>query len=58
MLDPLTDLMETARGRCSYAEARHVARNEEQALVRDGQIDRVDASVTDGVGVRVHFGGS
>jgi TldD protein len=56
-LDLLRDLMATAEGRCSYAEARHVDRVEEALAVRAGEVDEFAASAADGIGVRVRVGG-
>jgi len=44
MLDLLTEVIATAPARCSYAEARHVATDEEDLLVRNGGVDHIDAS--------------
>jgi len=57
MLDLLTGVLSGAPARCSYAEARHVATDEEELLVRNGSVDSVDRSAADGVGVRVRTGG-
>lgn len=57
MLDLLTEVLGAAPSRCSYAEARHVATDEEDVLVRNGHVDHVDSSASDGVGVRVRAGG-
>jgi len=57
MLDLLTAVLESAPARCSYAEARHVATDEEALLVRNGRVDHVDSFAADGVGVRVRAGG-
>jgi TldD protein len=57
-LDLLTELMATAEGRCSYAEARHVDRRAEALAVRAGDVDDFAASAAEGIGVRVRVGGS
>jgi TldD protein len=57
MLDLLSDVLAHAPARCSYAEARHVATDEEELLVRNGAVDSVDSSSADGVGVRVRADG-
>jgi len=57
MLDLLTEVLASAPARCSYAEARHVATDEEDLLVRNGRVDHVDSTSADGVGVRVRAGG-
>jgi len=57
MLDRLTEVVGAAPSRCTYAEARHVATDEEDLLVRNGRVDHVDRASSDGVGVRVRAGG-
>jgi TldD protein len=57
MLDLLTDVLSRAPARCAYAEARHVATDEEELLVRDGAVECVDSTSADGVGVRVRAAG-
>jgi TldD protein len=57
MLALLTDVLSRVPARCSYAEARHVATDEEELLVRNGRVDSVDSTAADGVGVRVRAGG-
>jgi TldD protein len=57
MLDLLTDLMATAQGRCAYAEARHAAERTETIAVLTGNVDEIDSSAAEGVGVRVRIGG-
>ncbi|MDP9399534.1 MAG: hypothetical protein M3P39_00965, partial [Actinomycetota bacterium] len=57
MLDTLVALMDGARGHAGYAEARFVARDREDVLVRNGGVDRVDAQAAEGLGVRVRVGG-
>ncbi len=58
MLDLLTDLMAVADGRCTYAEARHVDTRAETLAVRGGRIDTIDATTSEGIGVRVRVGGA
>jgi len=58
VLDLLTGLMAGAHGRCSYAEARHVADRHERIEVRGGRVERVDAGTSEGIGVRVRTGGA
>jgi len=55
MLDLLTDVVEPAAERGAHVDARRVTRAEEALLVRDG---RVDADVTEGIGVRVRANGA
>jgi TldD protein len=57
MLDLLTELIAGAEGRCAYAEARHVASRSEAIAVLAGQVDALDSSAQEGIGVRVHIGG-
>jgi TldD protein len=57
MLALLTDVLSHAPARCSYAEARHVATDDEELLVRNGRVDSIDSTAADGVGVRVRAGG-
>ncbi len=57
MLDLLTQALAQAPARCSYAEARHVATDEQDLLVRNGRIDHLDHGASDGVGVRVRCAG-
>jgi TldD protein len=61
MSDPilhlLTEAIAAAPSRCSYAEARHVATDSEDVLVRNGAVDHVDSGRVAGIGVRVRAGG-
>jgi TldD protein len=57
MLDVLTELMSRVQGRCSYAEARHVARREEALSVRTGRVEDIATASAEGIGVRVRVGG-
>jgi TldD protein len=57
MLDVLTEVLGRAPARCTYAEARHVATDDEDLLVRNGRVDHVESASSDGVGVRVRAGG-
>jgi TldD protein len=56
-LDLLTALMDAAQGRCAYAEARHIEARSEAIAVLSGQVDAIDSSVSEGIGVRVRLGG-
>ena len=58
MLDLLVDLVDRASGQCAYAEARHVSTDDENLLVRNGQVERVDSQSGEGIGVRVRIGGA
>jgi len=53
MLDQLSDLVDHARGRASYAEARRVHTRSEDVSVLDDRCEAVTAAETDGIGVRV-----
>jgi TldD protein len=54
----LEDLMDAARGRADYADARSVRTLWEQLSTRNGALDRLDTADEEGVGVRVRVGGS
>ncbi len=41
------------RGGASYADARHIADEREQLVVRDGRVERIYRGTSEGVGVRV-----
>jgi TldD protein len=56
-LELLTELMDSASGRCAYAEARHVLTRAEDLAVRNGQVDDVSSAVSEGIGVRARVGG-
>jgi TldD protein len=56
VLDLLTELMASAEGRCTYAEARHVEERSEDIVVLNGHIDALDNSDSEGIGVRVRVG--
>ena len=58
MLDDLIELIGAADGRCSYAEARRVAREEEDLAVRNGRVEHAARDASEGIGVRVRVGGS
>src|SRR3954468_6800414 len=58
MLDLLTDVVGLAEGRCSYAEARHVAERREDLEVRGGAVDEASHETVEGIGVRVRVGGA
>ncbi|HEX8158162.1 MAG TPA: TldD/PmbA family protein [Solirubrobacteraceae bacterium] len=57
MLGALTELMACAPARCTYAEARHVATDQQDVLVRNGRVEQIDSESADGIGVRVRAGG-
>ncbi|HEX3317749.1 MAG TPA: TldD/PmbA family protein, partial [Solirubrobacteraceae bacterium] len=58
MLEALVDLMDVARDRCAYADARWVDRSRESIAVVDGAIEAVEIVDEEGVGVRVRVGGA
>ncbi|HEV7806116.1 MAG TPA: TldD/PmbA family protein [Solirubrobacteraceae bacterium] len=57
ILHLLTEAIAAAPAHCSYAEARHVATDSENVLVRNGRVDHVDSDRVAGIGVRVRAGG-
>ncbi len=57
VLHLLTEALDAAPGRCSYAEARHVATDTESVLVRNGRVGQVETDSVAGIGVRVRAGG-
>jgi TldD protein len=57
VLELLTELMATAEGRCTYAEARHVDVRSEWIAVLSGRIDGLSSTGSEGIGVRVRVGG-
>jgi TldD protein len=58
MKDMLEDLMEAARGRADYADARHVHTRDESISTRNGAVDEVEGAESEGVGVRVRSHGA
>jgi TldD protein len=58
MKDLLEDLMGAAAGRADYADARHVHTRQESISTRNGAVDEVDGSETEGAGIRVRVGGA
>lgn len=56
-LDLCTHVVALADGRCAYAEARHVALDEERLVVEGGRIDAADRSTSEGLGIRVRSDG-
>jgi len=57
VLELLTALIARVPRRCTYAEARHVATDDEDVLVRNGHVEQVDSASYAGIGVRVRAGG-
>ena len=58
MDEGLLELMDDARGRADYADARRVHVRSERIGVRDGQLERLDVVEDEGVGVRVRLDGA
>lgn len=58
VLDLLRETVDRAAGHCAYAEARHVHAVEEHLAVHDDLVDAVDATESEGIGVRVLVGGA
>jgi TldD protein len=56
--DILEELMDSAGRRADYADARHVRSRTELLSTRNGAVDEVEASESEGVGVRVRVGGA
>jgi TldD protein len=54
----LTDLIDAARARAGYADARFVRSRIEQLSTRNGGLDQLDSEESEGIGVRVRVGGS
>jgi TldD protein len=58
MKDLLEELMDTAAERADYADARYVRSRGEELTTRNGAVDEVETSESEGVGVRVRVGGA
>jgi len=56
MLDLLRDLMDTAAGRCSYADVRRVDRMTERVSTLNGAVEGIEDFESDGIGIRVRAG--
>jgi TldD protein len=56
--DLLQDLMDAAAMRAEYADARFVRTQSEHLSTRNGVVDQVASSDSEGIGVRVRVGGS
>jgi TldD protein len=56
--DLLTDVMDAAAARCEYADARHVRSRSESISTRNGLVDELERSDSEGVGVRARQGGA
>ena len=58
MRDLLLELMDTARARAGYADARFVHSRVERLSTRNGRLDQLDSYESEGVGIRVRVGGA
>jgi TldD protein len=56
--DLLGDLIESARARAGYADARFVRSRVERLSTRNGRLDQLDSDESEGIGVRVRVGGA
>jgi TldD protein len=56
--DLLEELMDSARTRADYAEARYVRSRGESLATRNGAVDEVESAESEGVGIRVRVGGA
>jgi TldD protein len=56
--DLLTELMESARARAGYADARFVRSRIERLSTRNGRLDQLDSRECEGIGVRVRVRGA
>jgi TldD protein len=56
--DLLTDLIDVARGRADYADARHVRSRAERVSTRNGEVDSIERTDDEGTGIRVRVGGA
>ncbi len=58
MRDLLRNLMDAAAARADYADARFVASRVERLSTRNGALDGLDSSSSEGIGVRVRLDGA
>jgi TldD protein len=56
--DLLTELMDSARGRAGYADARFVRSRVERLSTRNGRLDQLDSHESEGIGIRVRVRGA
>jgi TldD protein len=56
--DLLTELMDSARARGGYADARFVRSRVEHLSTRNGRLDQLDSHESEGIGVRVRVRGA
>ena len=58
MRDLLSELMDTARARAGYADARFVRSRVERLSTRNGRLDQLDSDQSEGIGIRVRVRGA
>ncbi len=58
MRELLLDLVDAAARHADYADARHVERRLERLSTRNGALDQLDDSRSEGIGIRVRIGGA
>jgi TldD protein len=56
--DLLADLIDSARARAGYADARFVHSRVERLSTRNGRLDQLDSHDSEGIGLRVHVNGA
>ena len=54
----LTELMDSARARAGYADARFVRSRVERLSTRNGRLDQLDSRESEGIGIRVRVRGA
>ena len=58
MRDLFADLIQSAKARAGYADARFVRSRVERLSTRNGRLDQLDSDESEGIGVRVRVGGA
>ena len=58
MRDLLEDLIDSAKARAGYADARLVRSRVERLSTRNGRLDQLDSDESEGIGIRVRVGGT
>jgi TldD protein len=56
--DLLEDLIDSAKARAGYADARLVRSRVERLSTRNGRLDQLDSDDSEGIGIRVRVGGT
>jgi TldD protein len=56
--DLLVDIIDSARARAGYADARFVRSRVERLSTRNGRLDQLDSHESEGIGIRVRLGGA